>query len=148
MTREDINDLYDSDLTPLVATAGLILGSREAAEDVVQDCFERFSRRDGEPVVNPSAYLRRMVINQCNTVLRRRSRERLVAEVPDFVIPEQPLVDFKEALDRLSPRRRTAIVLRYFCDMSVGEIALHLDARPSTVSSLIHRALKDLREVL
>jgi RNA polymerase sigma factor (sigma-70 family) len=48
----------------------------------------------------------------------------------------------------LAPRRRAAVVLRYYEDLPVTEIARLLDCRPGTVSSLLHRGLADLREVL
>jgi DNA-directed RNA polymerase specialized sigma24 family protein len=45
-------------------------------------------------------------------------------------------------------RRRAALVLRYYEDLPVGEIARLLDCQPGTVSSLLHRGLADLRKVL
>jgi len=53
-----------------------------------------------------------------------------------------------EVLNRLPARRRTALVLRYYLDLPVGEIAVLMDARPSTVRSLIKRGLESLRRRL
>jgi RNA polymerase sigma factor (sigma-70 family) len=50
------------------------------------------------------------------------------------------------ALALLQPRRRTALVLRYYEDLPIGEIARLLECRPGTVSSLLHRGLADLRK--
>jgi RNA polymerase sigma factor (sigma-70 family) len=52
------------------------------------------------------------------------------------------------ALRTLSERRRTAMVLRYWVDLPVNEIADAMDCRPGTVSSLLHRGLADLRKEL
>jgi RNA polymerase sigma factor (sigma-70 family) len=53
-----------------------------------------------------------------------------------------------DILDRLSERQRTAVVLRYYADLPESEIAAILHCRPSTVRSLVQRALTRLREEL
>ncbi|MGZ4740484.1 MAG: sigma factor-like helix-turn-helix DNA-binding protein [Ilumatobacteraceae bacterium] len=45
-------------------------------------------------------------------------------------------------------RQRSAIVLRYLCDLPEEEIAANLNCRPSTVRSLVRRGLAELREVI
>jgi len=55
--------------------------------------------------------------------------------------PVDPLIDVIATLPLV---QRTAIVLRYWCDLPDDEIAVALSVRPSTVRSHIHRALKRL----
>jgi RNA polymerase sigma factor (sigma-70 family) len=55
------------------------------------------------------------------------------------------LTEFRDALQLLPARQRTAVVLRYLCDLSDDDIADILDCRPATVRSLIHRGLAALR---
>lgn len=50
-------------------------------------------------------------------------------------------------LNRLSPRRRAALVLRYYDDLDDAAIAKILECREATVRSLVHRGLIQLREV-
>ena len=58
------------------------------------------------------------------------------------------LTELRDQLQRLPARRRTAIVLRYLCDLPDAEIARILDCREATVRSLVHRGLADLRSTL
>ena len=51
-----------------------------------------------------------------------------------------------ELLCRLSPKRRAVVVLRYYEDLAVGEIASLMGMREGTVRSLLHRALTSLKE--
>jgi RNA polymerase sigma factor (sigma-70 family) len=52
------------------------------------------------------------------------------------------------ALGRLTPRRRAALVLRYYADLPVDEVAATLGCRVATAKSLIQRALRQLRETV
>jgi RNA polymerase sigma factor (sigma-70 family) len=48
----------------------------------------------------------------------------------------------------LSPRRRAAVVLRYYADLSEADIAEALGCSKGTVKSLLHRALAQLKDVI
>jgi RNA polymerase sigma factor (sigma-70 family) len=52
------------------------------------------------------------------------------------------------ALAGIPERRRVALVLRFYEDLSIAEIAEVMDCRAGTVTSLIHRGLASMREVL
>jgi RNA polymerase sigma factor (sigma-70 family) len=52
------------------------------------------------------------------------------------------------ALAKIPERRRVALVLRFYEDLPVAEIAALMDCRTGTVTSLIHRGLESMREVL
>lgn len=145
---DEVEALYREQYDPLVSSALLILRDRALAEDVVQSCFERFASRPRDGILRPSSYLRRMVVNDCYAVAKRRQREEPVAEPEGAAHLDPELADFDWALRALTPRRRIAIVLRYFDDLPVNEIAELMEARPSTVSSLLRRGLIDLKEVL
>jgi RNA polymerase sigma-70 factor (sigma-E family) len=82
---------------------------------------------------------------------RRRPwrREHATAELPHE--PAYPGVDasdrmaFLDLLDGLTPRRRAAVVLRFYCDLSVDDTADILSCSPGTIKSLTARALETLR---
>jgi len=142
-----VAELYRREYAPMVRLAHLITGSNEAAEDLVQDSFVRLYR-SWERADEPGAYLRRIVVNRCNTWHRRRrmERERHPRPVPEAVDAESR--ELLDALAHLGVRQRTALVLRFFVDMSEADIADALGCRPGTVKSLVHRGLRQLEEVI
>lgn len=146
-TVDRLETLYRSERRGLTAAAWMILGSREAAEDAVQHAFAAVGRRGIDGLDNPAAYLRTIVVNECRRQLRQRKRVELRATLPEVGVTDD-LSDLASVLDALPPRRRTAVVLRYWCDLSVNDIAEAMDCRPSTVSSLLHRSHAALRELL
>lgn len=145
---ETVEALYVSERPALVALAWMLTGSREEAEDVVHDAFARLDARGLDGIDNPAAYVRTAVHNGCTSALRRRTRSVPTDAPPTVAHLDQATLELAGSLARLSPRRRLAIVLRYYDDLPVHEIAEIMGSRPSTVSSLIHRALRDLQGVL
>jgi RNA polymerase sigma factor (sigma-70 family) len=143
----DVDDLYQASAARMLTTAWMLLGSRHAAEDAVQEAFATLAARDMADVREPEAYLRTVVVNECRSVMRRRQRAS-AAPVDEGVHLDSSDLEMRDALARLNPRRRTVVVLRFYEDMKVDDIAAVLGCRPGTVSSLLHRALKDLREVI
>jgi len=141
-----MEETYRSLFAPLMRVALLMTGSNTAAEDAVHDVFVRCADRLDD-LDHPPTYLRAAVVNECRAQHRRRQRARRLDAAPAAQLPEE-LVETLDALDRLTPRRRAAVVLRYFVDIHDDEIAQILGCRPATVRSLIRRALTDLREAL
>jgi len=144
---EEFRVVYRAELPRLVRLAHLITGSNSAAEDVVQDAFVA-AYRQWDRIDDPRGYIYRAVVNRSRSHLRRRRLElSTTLDQPTVALP--PEVDETwEVLNRLPARRRTALVLRYYLDLPVGEIAVLMDARPSTVRSLIKRGLESLRRRL
>jgi RNA polymerase sigma-70 factor (sigma-E family) len=139
-------DFYRANYEPMLRLAYLLTSSRPAAEDLVQDSFVRVQPRY-LALDAPAAYLRRTVTNACYSWHRRRQRERLHPAEP--VEPAQPEHnELWDALAKLAPRRRAALVLRYYLDLSEADIAEALGCRRGTVKSLTHRGLADLKEAL
>ncbi len=143
----DVDDLYAASADRMLAVAWMLLGNRHAAEDAVQEAFAVLAARDTSAIRQPEAYLRTVVVNQCRSVMRRR-RHLADDPVADGVHLDRSDLEMREALARLGPRRRTVVVLRFYEDMKIDDIAALLGCRPGTVSSLLHRALRELREVI
>ena len=141
--------LYHREYGRMVRLARLMTGTNAVAEDLVQDTFVRVARR-WDRVRDPSAYLRQAVVNACRSHLRKRGRFRPLESAPEPSVPgPSPQVDRTwRQMERLSPRRRAALVLRYYEDLDDDEIAEILDCKPATVRSLVHRALRQLEEAL
>jgi RNA polymerase sigma-70 factor (sigma-E family) len=140
-------ELFRQQYEPMVRVAFLLVGSRAEAEDVVQDAFARVELRWAR-VDNPAGYLRRCVVNRSNDVLRRRSVEQRFLRLRRDEASELVADELGDALASLPPKRRAAIVLRYYNGLPEREIAAALGVRPGTVKSLLHRGLAQLREVI
>ena len=128
--------------------AAFLVGDLAVAEEIVQDAFLEVARR-WDRLDTPAGYLRTAVVNGCRNHSRRLAliRRRPLPAPPRHVeAPEHD--DLWAVLARLPERRRAAIVLRYYEDLSIDEIARLLTCRPGTVSSLLHRGVADLRKVL
>jgi RNA polymerase sigma-70 factor (sigma-E family) len=131
---------------PLVRLAFLLTSSKETAEDLVQDVLARTQPRWSK-IDEPAAYVRRAVVNACNSHHRRRFRER--AHPPREPEPAQMEADeLFDVLAALPPRMRAALVLRYYQDLPENDIAELLGCAPGTARSLIHRGLARLRLVI
>ncbi|MER6539835.1 SigE family RNA polymerase sigma factor [Streptomyces sp. 900105755] len=140
----------------LVRTAYLLTGDPHHAEDLTQTAlakayrsWRRVSRTD-----HPEAYVRRMLVS-CNS---DRFRKRRVAESLTDVPPERAGYDdavsradergmLLAALAGLPPRQRAVVVLRYWEDLSEGEVAEVLGCSPGTVKSQASKGLAKLRTV-
>jgi RNA polymerase sigma-70 factor (sigma-E family) len=142
-----VSDVFNEAYPGLVRLAYLLTGSKEVAEDVVQEAFARAQPR-WDRIARPAAYVRASVVNGARMYHRQRARERahFADLVLDDVSPETPMI--LDALEALPYKQRAALVLRYFEDRSEAEIAETLGCRPSTVRSLVHRGLHRLREVI
>jgi RNA polymerase sigma-70 factor (sigma-E family) len=144
--RVGFEDVYAAEHAPLVRLARVVLDDPAQAEDVVQDAFAqlhgRFSR-----VGNPEAYVRVTVLNGARRVnRRRRAAVRLgLAHVPAGRDGDAPpyLLD---AVRRLPARQLEVIVLRFYLDLTVPEVAAVLRVPEGTVKSRCSRALASLRE--
>jgi RNA polymerase sigma-70 factor (sigma-E family) len=151
----DVTTLFRERQAELVHLATLLLGSRAAAEDVVQDVFTRLYAKDrmlrGETAL---AYVRSAVVNGCRSALRRRTRAYRIAARRDT--PAEALVHRSAedevlraedrrvlllALGRLPRRRREVLVLRYWLGLPDKEIASVLGISLGTVKSTVARGL-------
>jgi RNA polymerase sigma-70 factor (sigma-E family) len=140
-------DLFRRRYEPMVRVAFLLVGARPEAEDVVQDAFARIELRWAR-LDNPEGYLHRCVVNRCHDLLRRRRLEQRFLLLRRDESSELQADELADALATLPPKRRAAVVLRYYAGLHEREVAEVLGVRPGTVKSMVHRALAQLREVI
>jgi RNA polymerase sigma-70 factor (sigma-E family) len=146
--RRAFEALYVSHYQGMVRFAHLLTGSKGSAEEVVQDAFVALYRRF-DRVDNPAGYLRVSVVNGCRSLARRHALVNRKTVYPPPSESGAPEIDETwAALARLSPRRRAAVVLRYYADLPEQEIADVLGCRVGTVKSLLSRALGQLKQVI
>ena len=138
--------VYVSAYRQLIRVAFVLTGSGPEAEDVVQDVFAKVGPRISE-LDDPVPYLRVAVVNRCRS-LHRHTRSAPTPRRPDDAALDVGLIELRDALADLSTKQRTAIVLRYLCDLADTEIAEILNCRRATVRSLVQRGLAELRTAL
>lgn len=139
---------YATAYRSMLRVAYTLTGSSAAAEDVVHDVFLAAGPRFAE-FRDPVPYLHRSVVNRCRSLHRQAERRRLKPlDRPPEAYLDPGIIELREALLALPLRRRSAIVLRYLCDLSDDEIATALNCRRATVRTLVHRGLAELREVI
>ena len=139
---------YRACYAQLTRVAHLITGSNEVAEEVVQDAFVALYPRFAS-IERPDGYLYRSVVNGCRTWIRRKQTAVRVLH-PEPVRPaDAPELDETwAALAGLSERQRAVVVLRYYADLPLAEIAALMGCRTGTVKSQLHRALDQLKDVI
>lgn len=147
MAHTDVDELYRQHRTRLTHLAAAITLDRSLAEEVMHDAFVGLQRR-GDAVSDAVGYLQRSVVNGSISVLRRR-RVVGASPTPTATVAINPEIDETwAAVERLPPRERAVVVLRYWLDLSEAEISASLGWPIGTVKSTSHRALKRLREEL
>ena len=152
----DIGALVLAHVAEAYRLARAILRDDGEAEDAVQEASfvawrRRHSLRDAERF---EAWFDRILVNQCRDQLRRRKRSvqlapptvdvaaSAVAAAPD---PSGADPDIDRALDGLDLDHRVVVVMRYWQDRTVDDIADRLGIPAGTVKSRLHNALKSLR---
>jgi RNA polymerase sigma factor (sigma-70 family) len=147
-TDESFHSFYGDRFAPLSRLAFLLTGSSEAADEIAQEACEQVLRR-WDDIDFPRAYARRAVISGARSWGRRRTvRESTASERERFAELDGDAIAVRIALADLPPRQREVLVLRYYADLKVDDIAAEVGARPGTVKSLIHRGLARLEEEL
>ncbi|WP_167736098.1 sigma-70 family RNA polymerase sigma factor [Nocardioides sp. 503] len=143
----DLEETYRQHRLTLLRLAYLMCGSHDASEDAVQAVFASAHER-WDQVRDPLPYLKRAVVNQVKDGQRRRFR--LLARPP-----ERPAVDLPPEIDetwaelaRLSWTQRAVVVLHYYEDLPLTEVAAVLGRPAATVRSDHRRALDHLRRAL
>jgi RNA polymerase sigma-70 factor (sigma-E family) len=152
-TDEALRRTYTVEYTRLVGLARLLVDRREDAEEVVQEAFARTwanlaKVRGGDPL----PYVRRAVVNLSRGRLRRRrTAEAHRADRPVDVESAEhgaergaSALAVVERLHHLPRRQRECIVLRYYDDLTVAEIARALGVAEGSVKSHLHRAMATL----
>jgi RNA polymerase sigma factor (sigma-70 family) len=136
-----------------------MVGDLATAEDVVQDAFERLHsgwaglRQQSAGL----AYVRSSVLNGCRTVHRRAAVAR--KHGPRLAGSKEPSrsdaawatddrSEMAAALRRLPRRQREVLVLRYYADLDVAEVAETLHLTPSAVRASSSRGLAALARAL
>jgi RNA polymerase sigma-70 factor (sigma-E family) len=150
--------LFREEGQSLVRLARLFVDDRNAAEDLVQEAFIRLARsahriRDESKA---AAYLRSIVLN----LARDNNRRGLVslrhhlpeddrrASTEDVIELEEDKQEVIDALRELPHRQRTALVLRYYEELGIDDIADAMGISRNSVKTHLQRGLTALQQQL
>jgi RNA polymerase sigma-70 factor (ECF subfamily) len=164
---EALGEIYRRYVRRVFGLCRYMLDSRESAEDATGEVFLKLQSSiesyDGSiPFVK---WLLRVAGNQCIDVLRRRQRGRqVIVEAEDgvaaveavspepsplgAVLGKEERAQVRDAIARLPENYRVPLVLRYYSELSYGEIAQQLGLERNYVAALIFRAKQELRRRL
>jgi RNA polymerase sigma-70 factor, ECF subfamily len=126
------------------------LGDQQLAADVAQEAFMRLFARITS-IDEPSAWLFRVATNLCHDAHRRAQRQdrlhRQVGELTDQHVTN-PDPSVRDVVDRLPARLRDVVVLHYWADLPVEEVARVLRRPTGTVKRRLLEARALLAEPL
>lgn len=154
--EREMSELVRTRHRALLGYAYLLSSNIREAEDLVQDALVKtFSRRSVPQQGTSEGYVRRAIFTLYLDTYRRRRRwsgiKHLVGgsarrESADDATSDA--VDVAAALQRLSPRQRSCVILRHFDDLTVAQIATELGIAEGTVGRHLHDAHATLRQLL
>ena len=122
--------------------------NEDDALDVVQESAYR-AIRDCRKVRNKdylSTWIYRIVVNTALDMLRRKKKENITEELPEIPVEDQYQdLELRTVLNQLDDKSRTIILLRYFEDLKLEDIADIVGDNINTVKARLYRSLKKLR---
>lgn len=142
---------------PLMRFCYRYLGSREEAEDVVQEVFLRILNNDALPT-NFRAWIYKIARNRCLDLLRARRRRGEARDLDSAsrvdddltgcltrMVRREQRAHLRRALAALPDNHREVLHLRYAEDLSRAEIAEVLDLPEKIVKSRLYEGMVKLR---
>lgn len=158
--EQAVRQLMQAYGTELCRTAALLLRDRHLAEDIAQEVFLKAVRSIGQFQGTGSlrSWLLRITINECRSVMRRHAWKRLIFRERagedqagvGYVVPEQAAdqMALAAAIGQLDYKYKEAIILFYYQELTVKEIAALLRVPDGTIKSRLQRGRTALRAIL
>jgi RNA polymerase sigma-70 factor (ECF subfamily) len=153
LNEETIREFLASDYRALVANLTLLTDSRDEAEDLVQEALVRawIQSDKGQEIVALRAWVGVVAMNLARSRLRRLRVERRVTEMLsshsraaarwELGRPDREVaIDTRELVGRLPRRQREVVILHYYLDLGVDEVARALGISQGTAKKALSRA--------
>jgi RNA polymerase sigma-70 factor (sigma-E family) len=149
---EGFTAFVDAELPRLLGYAHVLTGNEHDAWDLTQEALARvglrWSRIDADG--NPGAYARTTLVRLNIDRLRRLRWELPRGWLPEVIVEDRYAVDaapwLVAGLAGLTPRQRTAVVLRFVDDLDMAGIAAEMNCSLGTAKSHLSRGLQRLRD--
>ncbi|MBM7587299.1 RNA polymerase sigma-70 factor (ECF subfamily) [Bacillus pakistanensis] len=133
--------------------------SKEDAEDIIQETAYKFLQYiDSIRIDHIQSWLFRVAINQYYDMTRKNSRRAGILlkfnfqELFDEYTPEKAFIqseletDIHKLLNRLKPKNRQLLLLKYSTGLKISEIAELYGMKEGSVKTILHRARKQFIE--
>ena len=159
--KEAFRTLVEQYRSMLFGTAYLMIRDRGLAEDAVQEALIQMWKHLPSLRLHSSfkAWIVRIVINEVKQQLRRKQMPTVPLEQASEVtgdldkaeaamIQNEERQRLRQVLEMLPKEQREAVVLRYFSELTIPEIAVVTGSRGGTIKSRLSRAMSHLRELL
>jgi RNA polymerase sigma-70 factor (ECF subfamily) len=138
----DFARLYQEHFGRVAGYALSLVGDRGLATDIAQEAFTRLFARWGR-VRDPRAWVYFVATNRATDQWRRTQRDRALATAIRHVTTEErPAHDpwLRDLVDRLPPNLRQAVLLHYYADLPLEEVARLVHRPVGTVKRRLHDA--------
>jgi len=161
--NEQFGQIYDQYIEKIYRFVYLKVNSQETAEDITSKVFLRgwevFQSQNAE-IKNPSAFLYQIAKNAVIDHYREKGRAKLVSvdaspqmadpgtNAHDKAILNADVNIIKKAMQKLKKEHQDIIIWHYLEDMPIANIAKLLDKPAGTVRVMLHRGLKDLKDII
>jgi RNA polymerase sigma factor (sigma-70 family) len=151
-----VGALFDEHAPMVLAICRYLLRDPQAAEDAAQETFlaaHRSLLRGTDPR-DPPAWLATIARNKCRRAWRttrtasldERTAAATTLDPAEIVADRADLTEVANAIGKLPPRQREALVLREFCGLSYEQVAAAMSVSRPVVDSLLSRARRGLTE--
>ncbi len=145
---ETFEEFFAERFVPLSRLAFLLTGSSSVADELTQDACEQVFRRWSH-IDHPRTYARTAIVNAARSWGRHRTVvDRTPGDIPRPAELDADAIAVREVLKQLPERQREVLVLRFYADVKIDDIAAELDCPVGTVKSLIHRGIARMQEEL
>jgi RNA polymerase sigma-70 factor (ECF subfamily) len=145
--RSDIEVLYRADADRMWRALYAFSGDAEIASDAVAEAYAQLLRR-GDAVRDPAAWVWRAAFHISRGQLKDRGRVADVASSSSDHLDAYADTDLIAAVGRLPEGQRAAVILFYYADLPVREIADRLGTNSLAVRANLSRGRRRLRELL
>ena len=149
MGGRSFDDFYGETFDRVGRALVLAGADREVARDATQEAFARALRRwrKVREMDRPDGWVFVVAMNQLRDHWRRldRAPASFAPSPTDDIAGVATRLSVRDAIRTLPPRQRQAVVLRYFADLPLADIALAMDCAVGTVKATLHQALQHMR---
>jgi RNA polymerase sigma-70 factor (ECF subfamily) len=145
-----MQQLWDEHYGPLAAYCAALVKDRDLGHDIAAEAFTRMFARWFQ-VRDPRGFLYVVATNLAHDHWRQQQRDRwLVERIKNSLTVPAPVADLglRDVVDRLPERLRAPVLLHYYADMTVAQIAAACRRPEGTIKRSLHEARVALRQEL